>query len=333
VKSASELVTMGCPEVLGVLQKVFVCSLTRDLAQGKLAEARESRSSGHAYDNNGSLGFIEFTAADHSREIAHMEAIVQVIEDYCEVTPAYGPESPHPVLVGLKEFVSEEEYAALMLTAEHGGVLVTVDGHLRQWAVAAQLQGIWPQVLLMHAAAVGHITQPTYAVATVKMFMANRGFISLRAFDLLMMCHQGDNWLKFGVGRYARYLADPGTDFKLAFEISLEFFQLVAKLLSQFGVLGELVKHVVEGLIRHKDCWPNVMEKLDEFFEQLFRRDSLTLHYQPAAETAKNRETTYIKCLQEFARSGQVWAQEAVQERDIKVKVLMIGTTPWLIYR
>lgn len=329
----TELIWLDSASILAVLPKVYASTITRDIVQGKLEETRGRRAAGQAFDNEGTLGFIEYTEASHIEEIEQLEAIAAALEQYCEVLPAYGPEAPNEVLVGLQDLISREEYSSLMLASEKEAVLVTLDGHLRQWATATHVTSIWPQVLLMHAAAVGDISDTNYSLTTAKLFMANRSFTSLSSYDLLMMCHQGDNWLQFGFGKYVRHLSHPNIEFRASYRISLEFIHRVAYSLAQMGALAELLKHIVAGLLRHKDCPATAISEIDGFLEILLERDSFAEYYPPAAVAAQHSYERRLAFLKACVREGQVWAEEAKQEREIKVKVLMCGLTPWLVYQ
>lgn len=328
----TEFVTLDCVDALAVLPKLFVSSTTCDIVQGKLEEARLERSSGQAFDIDGQMGFVEFTAEDHARNIRQLEEVATTIEKYCEVVPAYGPEVQNPLLMDLQKAISDEEHSVLLLAAERGAHLVTVDGRLRHWAAAALVQGVWPQVLLKYAVNKGAFSGRSYSHATARMFLRNRSFVSLSAHDLLMICHQGDTWLKCGIARYKKYLSEPGTEFNSAFDITLGFLRCVAQALTHMGAFAELLKNVVEGLLRHKDCPNDLMSRIGAFLTNLLRRDGPEYLYGPAAAGQEQELTMTLQYFRSILKEAGVWAQQPAQDRPLKVKVLMCGRVPWLIY-
>jgi tetratricopeptide (TPR) repeat protein len=327
----TELVWLDCASVLALLPNLYVSTITRDIVYGKLEDAKGNRSAGQAFDDDGRLGYIEYTEANHLVEIEQLEAISAALDKYCNVLPAYGPDVPNKILVGLKDLISHEEHSSLMLAVEKEAVFVTLDGHLRQWATAAHVRSVWPQVLLMHAAIVGSISAENYSLAAAKLFMSNRSFTSFSSYDLLMMCYQGDNWLQFGFSKYVHHLSHPNTEFASAFRITMEFVHRVANSLAQLGALAELIRHIVAGLLRHKDCPSDVIIEMDGFLESLLNRNIFASYYPPAAAAAQQGYRLRLKILKDSVREGEAWANDYGCAREIKVKVLMCGRTPWLI--
>jgi tetratricopeptide (TPR) repeat protein len=329
----TELVWLESAQVLALLPDLYVSATTRDTVRDKLEEAKQDRSAGQAFDNDGKLGYIEYTEANHLYEIKQLEIISAALDQYCKVLPAYGPASPNEMLVRLKDLISHEEYSSLILAAEKEAVLITLDGRLRHWAAAADVRSVWPQVLLMHASATEVISQEQYSLTAAKLFMANRSFTSLTSYDILMMCYQGDSWLRFGFGKYVRHLSHPNTDFSMAHKISLEFLYRVANSLAQLGALAELLKHIVAGLLRHKYCPSNFITKINKWIAILLEKNSIADYYPPSAVAEQQLYEQRLYILENSVRVGEAWAKEAEFEREIKVNVLMCGYTPWLVYR
>jgi hypothetical protein len=176
-----------------------------------------------------------------------------------------------------------------LLASERGAHLLIVDCRLRRLAEELQVQTVWPQVLLAYAVEKKAIANSTYSLAVIKMFLGNRHFISLGPQDLLMMCYQGDDWLQHGIRKYKLYLSDANTDFKSALDVSLEFLLAVAQSLAQMGTLGEFLKHIAEGLLRHKDCPSDLATQIGVFIDNLTRLDQITYLYGPAGVVEKKR--------------------------------------------
>ena len=330
--TVTELVLIGSVEVLASFPNLFISEVSRDIVLAKLDEAKKGRSLGHAFDDDGKLGYFEHTQATHLHATEQFNAIATAIDKYCQVTPTYGPENPHEILLRLKDLVSDEEYSTLMLAAEKEGVLITVDGHLRQWAATVNVRSVWPQPILMNAAAKGVVSGAHYSLATAKLFMANRAFTSLSANDILMLCAQGDNWLQFGFSKYVEYLAQPNTEFSAALKISLAFITRLTKPGVQFAVLAEFLRHIVGGLLRHKDCPTNMMTEIEGFIAQLLEPgESIASYYPKAAEISQRAYMNRVMLMTAAAREGQTWSKEPRQDRKILIKVLNCGRNPLFV--
>jgi len=326
----TELVNLDAVDALQALPKVFATTDTRDIIRGRLEEAKLERSNGRVFDEGGQMRFVEFTSADHARDVKHVQAILDALEKHCEVVPSYGPESAPELLSHLEKALSNEEHAALRLAAEKNLCLLTVDGRLRHWASAVEIPGIWPQVLLMHAVETDQLAPSTYSMATVRMFLSNRSFVSLAPQDLLLMCHQGTQWARQGLARFKRYLADPATEFQSALRITVEFIGAAAFSCTYMGAIAELLRHLIEGLMRHKDCPEDVLDLVETFVREMLGTDSNNPY--PAIKDAEQQEKqVQLRYLTEAMVEGFKWAKQPFQERPIRLKVLMGGRTPWMI--
>lgn len=328
----TELVIIGCVEILAEFTNLFISEVSRDIVLGKLEEAKQGRSLGQVFDNDGKLGYFEHTEATHQRAVEQLDAIATAIGKYCQVTPSYGPENPHEILLRLKDLLSKEEYSTLMLAAENEGVLITLDGRLRQWAADVNVCSVWPQPILMNAANKGLMSGAQYSLATAKLFMANRTFTSLSANDVLMLCVQGDNWLQFGFSKYVQYLGHPNTEFSAALNISLDFINRTAKPGVQLAVIGEFLKHIVDGLLRHKDCPTNIMLEIEDFIKALLEpSESIANCFPKAAEISQRAYKNQVMFMTAAAREGETRSKEPRQDRKILIKVLNCGLNPLFV--
>ena len=326
----TELVNLDAAEALKALPKVFATTDTRDILRGRLEEAKLERSSGRVFDEEGQMRFVEFTEEDHARNVKHIQAILDALEAYCEVVPSYGPEATHELLGQLEKALSDEEHAMLRLAAEKSLCLLTVDGRLRHWASVVGISGVWPQVLLMHAAESGQLAPQAYSMAAVRMFLSNRSFVSLAPQDLLLMCHQGTHWARQGLARFKRYLADPATEFQSAFKTTLDFIGAAAFACTYMGALAELLRHLVEGLMRHKDCPEDVLDLVETFVRDMLGSGSLNPY--PAIKRAEeNEKQAQLRYLATAMVEGLTWAKQPLQERPIRLKVFVGGRTPWMV--
>jgi hypothetical protein len=182
----------------------------------------------------------------------------------------------------------------------------------------------------MQASERGQLEPSTYSIAAVRMFLSNRSFVSLAPQDLLLMCHQGTQWARQGLARFKRYLADPATEFQSALEITLEFIGATAFACTYMGALAELLRHLVEGLMRHKDCPPNVLDQVETFVRDLLGGGSNSPY--PAIKDAERKEKqAQLRYLAAAMVEGLNWAKQPLRERPIRLKVFVGGRTPWMV--
>jgi tetratricopeptide (TPR) repeat protein len=251
----AELATIDCLDCLATVPLVLVTTRTRDLIYQKLADVAKSRRQGTAFQREGQLGFEEFTERDRVQEIKYFETIKASIERHCKVLPAYGPEDMSKVPAELRRLLSGEEFATVMLCLQENAHLLSLDGRLRTLAALLGTHGAWPQALLTHALARHAIGQRDYSVACLKMYFANRTFISLGDFDLVTMVHQGENWLEFGIRKFAKQIAESDIEFESAVRVSMEFLGKLFRIGNcQFGVICQLLDVLVSALKKHKQC-------------------------------------------------------------------------------
>ncbi len=326
----AELVALGAAEALRALPKVYATSETRDILRRRLEETELERKSGTLLDDDGRMRLVEYTDSDRERARLGAQAMVDALESICEVTPAYGPESGSELLTRLEKAISDEEHAVLRLAVERNLCLVTVDGRLRNVARHLNVRGVWPQALLMHATAVGKLTERAYSQGTVQMFLANRSFVSLCPRDLLLMCHLGTQLARHGIARYKQYLADPHTEFGSAFRTTLDFVQEAAFSCTHMGALAELLRHIVEALMRHKDCPTSILDDVEEFVSILLGEGS-PYPYPALKEMERAEKRARLKYLVDAMVEGQAWALSPAQDRPVHIKVLAVGRTPWLV--
>lgn len=323
----TELVTLESESSLKALPRVYATTTTRDILSAKLAEAELQRSTGNLFDQDGELRFVEFSASDKCRSVMQAEKALRVLNEACEVVPAYGPDKPSTALARLEGAVSEEEHAVLRLAAEKELCLLTIDGRLRNLAQLVPLSGVWPQALLLHARTVGRISEATYSMATVRSFLGNRSFVSLSPWDMLLMCQQGASWARFGISRLKQYLADPRTEFNSGLVLAIEFACLAAVSNTYVGAVGEILRHLTEALLRHPHCPNDVLGLLRTRLEDLLSNDN---PYPPVKAVEDRTAKIQLDFLTDAVVGGARWSLKPIEERAVHLDVLFVGRIPWI---
>jgi len=323
----AELVRIGGVDALKECPKVYATTQTRELLLQRLEEQQGKGSEGRLLDDDGQMRFIELTARDRAFAVSQTRAMVEAIKSYCEVIPAYGPETKPELLEQLQQLLSSEEHSVLNAALERGLALVSTDLRLRHLAAEMNVRGVWPQVLLQKAASSGAVTASQYSIAAVRLLVGNRTFVPLMPIDLLTLCQQNTFLLRHGIGRLRAYLSHPNTEFGSTFRMVESFVQLAAVSGVRLGALAELLRHVVEGMMRHNDTVEQVPQALFATITDLVSA-KITNPYPQVV--------SHIEALQEMQRDfltaaineGAQWAKEPMRDRPVQLAVYFVGKQP-----
>lgn len=330
-----ELTRIGCQSALEVLPKVYCSTKTLEVLEVSLEEAQSVGESGQMFDDDGEMRFVEYSSLDKERRVAFLQATVEAVRAHCEVIPAYGPEVLPEGLENAEDALEAEEYSALLLVAELDATLLTVDGWLAQLAtVTFKRASVWPQVLLMHAGSKEIIRPRDYSQAVLRQFLGNRTFVSLAAYDLLLMTLQGGFTLRYGVQRLKEYLASPDTEFVSAARVVFEFLSLAAAHHSQVKAFAELLGHLVEGALRHPSCnaeW--LLAEIADLTAQLVVSTSgEESPYPPLEKLRELRQKALGNALAQAVQVGIELAARPDQRRAVKLDALKCMIAPHLVF-
>jgi hypothetical protein len=323
----AELVRIDGVNAVKECPKVYATTQTRDLLLQRLEEQQGKGPEGWLLDDDGQMRFIELTERDRALAVGHTRAMLEAIETYCEVIPAYGPESKPELLEQLQQVLSSEEHSVLNAALERGLTLVSTDLRLRQLAAEMNVRGVWPQVLLQMAASSGAVTASQYSTAAVRLLIGNRTFVPLTPIDLLTLCRQNTFLVRHGIGRLKAYLSHPNTEFGSAFRMVEAFVQLAAVSGVRLGALAELLRHVVEGLMRHKDTVEMVPQAFIATITELVSSKT-TNPYPPLVKYAEAMEEAQQEFLTAAINEGARWAKEPKRDRPVQMAVYFVGRQP-----
>jgi tetratricopeptide (TPR) repeat protein len=328
----AEMALLDVGEALAVLPKLYVSAETQAAVLRALEMSKRDRSSGQTFERDGRLGLVEFTEEQHAKNTAQLQQIADLMSKHCEVTPVYGPEAIPAEIAKLLKVLPDEDRQVLLLATEKGLRLFSLDFRLRSIAALMGIQGVWPQPVLMHATHGGVVSGVEYTRAVAQMFVGSRGFVSIGANELAFICHQGTPLLRFGMTKFMEHLRDPEADYKSAVAISRDFVELLMfSTCVYMGAVAELLKHMVESLMRHPASGGNLPNPLVDFFRKVFVGDFSDYPHPLVAETSRAEDGANRRYFAEAIREGVAWAAGPEEKRLIRVDVLMCGITPWLI--
>lgn len=329
----AEMALLDVGGALSILPKLYVSTETQAAVLKSLEMSKRDRSSGQTFERDGKLGFVEFTPEQHAKNTAQLQRVFDVMNRYCEVTPVYGPEAVPPDIARLLKVLSNEDRQVLLMSAEKGLRLVSLDLRLRNIAALMGIQGVWPQPVLMHAMHAGVLSGTQYTQAVANMFVGSRGLTSIGANELAFICHQGTPWLRFGMAKFMEHLRDPEADYKSAVAISHDFIErLMFSACAYMGAVAELVRHMVEALLRHPASGGNVPKRLIDFFKKVFVGEFSRFPHPLVADWGRSEDAAHRQFFADAIRQGVAWAAGPDEKRPIRVDVLMCGVTPWLVF-
>lgn len=328
----AEMSLLDVGSALAVLPKLYVGAETQAAVLRALELSKRDRSSGQTFESDGKLGFVEFTEDQHAKNTAQLQRLADLMDKHCEVTPVYGPEAIPAEISDLLKVLPSEDRQVLLLAAEKGLRLFSLDFRLRSIAGLAGIQGVWPQPVLLYATQKGAISDVEYTRAAANMFVGGRGFVSIGPNELAFICHQGTPWLRYGMGKFMEHLRDPESDYKTAVTISRDFLELLmSSACTYMGAVAEILKHLVESIIRHPASGGNLPMVLGDFFREVFVGDFSNYPHPLVAQTSQAEDATNRRYFAEAIREGVMWATGPQEKRPIRVDALMCGITPWLV--
>jgi hypothetical protein len=121
------------------------------------------------------------------------------------------------------------------------------------------------------------------------------------------------------------YLSHPNTEFGSAFRMVVAFVQRAVVSGVRLGALAELLRHVVEGLMRHKDTVEMVPQAFIATITELVK----TTHpYPPLVKYAEAMEEAQQEFLTAAINEGARWAKEPKRDRPVQLAVYFVGRQP-----
>lgn len=326
----AEMVNLGLQDLLGLLPKLLIAPVTKEILEARLAEETDRRSRGTATEIEGRIALIELEEKHREKRIEFAKAMLTVVAKYCTVQPAYGELTAGDDFPELVEMLQHEELELLLLAQANKATLFTLDGRLRALLkLTAQIPGVWPQALLMHGLNAGAISPTQSAKATTQMFLSNRTFVALTAWDLIWMLLQGGPYVQWGMQRFKRSLVSGDADFQSTVLMILDFLEGIALFQIQLGAFGELLVHLVEGVLRHKQCPPEFLEQIGEFLDGLTEDLAPALLAYPKANASRvQRVNLQRQFLSEKLEEARVLAEQPQADRPVAIRVLYCTQQP-----
>ncbi|RYH29108.1 MAG: hypothetical protein EON54_22790 [Alcaligenaceae bacterium] len=252
LSSLTELVTLGHQDLLAFLPDVHVATAVRDVLASKLESTAIFKTSGTMFTHEGKLGFRENTLADWQRDRDFFSAMLSCIDKHCKVVPAYGPVDVEHNVVLMRQILSADEYATLLLSLELNASVLSLDDRFRRICAMLGSQGVWPQPFFNYMLVNEHMEPDDHMLSVLKLMLGRRTFVSIDHFDLVRLMAMDDDFAQFGLNSFREYLAEPTLEFWSGSRVLFNFLAtLRACRVCSMDVIVELLEHLSEGLFRH----------------------------------------------------------------------------------
>lgn len=329
----AELVNLGIQDLLGLLPKVFVTPVTKEILEARLSEDRNRRSVGTATEIEGRLAVIELEERHREKRIEFANAMLTVVDKYCTVQLAYGELPETGDSQRLADVLQREELELLLLAQANKATLLTLDGRLRTLLkLTVKIPGVWPQALLMYGVHAGAIKPLQSAKATTQMFLSNRAFVALTARDFIWMLLQGGSYMQWGMQRFKRNLASGYADFESTILMSLELLVQISRLEIQLNAFGELLVHLVEAALRHKQCPPDFLENIGYFLDGLTEDLAPVLQPYPVANASRaQRVNLQRRFLSKKLEEARMLAEQPQVDKPVAIRILYCTKLPQIM--
>lgn len=329
----AELVNLGIQDLLGLLPKLLVAPVTKEILEARLTEETDRRRMGMAAEVEGRIAIIELEERHREKRIEFANAMLAVVDKYCTVQPAYGELPVAEDFQGLADVLQHEELELVLLAQANQAILLTLDGRLRTLLkLTAQIPGVWPQALLMYGVHAGAIGPVQSAKATSQMFLSNRAFVALAAGDFIWMLLQGGTYVQWGMQRFKRSLASGDADFESTVRMTLELLKRISRLQIQLSAFGELLVHLVEAALRHKQCPPDFVKKVGYFLKDLTEDLApVSQPYPPANASRIQRVNLQQRFLSEKLEEARMLAEQPQIDRPVAIRVLYCTKLPQIM--
>lgn len=297
----AELVRLGSESALSVLGEVRVSYRTKEIIEAFAERSKSISELGTAYDAGGHLGFIEYGEGYRKWQSEFGDRLLKALSDYCRVEPGYGDFGDEEDASNIAKILGDEGRETLLLAKEHGGVLLTLDGRLRQLAKHfSGIDGVWPQALVMAASTSGSINKRDVNAFTAGAFLSRRSFVSLDSDNILWMLSQGDWSMQRGMAFLKQYVSSTETELASIEKVIFQFLKTLASINLQVGAYGEFLCHFAEAVFRRVDCSADWAERLERFV---------------------------LECLSECGGVGyNIDLLNAAREEDLKAKYLFLAS-------
>lgn len=250
LSAINELVASNAEESLQTFEKVLISSSAVSTLTSLIEKANDPRETGHLQEVDGRVSMVEYTPEFRAARLDYLRRVQTSIDRHCTVVPAWGAEEIPHELAKISEFLDRESFDALLLCLEHDGLLLTLDGRLREAAAAlAGIAGVWPQIFCANAVTEGLCDLNAYHHLVFSSLAKHRTHVGVNALDILWLIGQKDDLKARGLNDLLQYFGDTRVDLLSALNVALGGIKAVVfnggTLAAMADLLGALARPVL----------------------------------------------------------------------------------------
>jgi len=323
----NELIASGAENALHCFAKVIISSSAVSTLKSLIEAAGNPQEVGQLQELNGGVSMIEYTDDFRAGRLAYLRRIEVFIESHCEVAPAWGVENMPTELMKLAEFLDQESYDAMLVALEHGALLLTLDGRLREAASAlAEIRGAWPQVFCRFAVDRAVLPIEAYHRLVFASLAKGRSHVGINSQNIVWLLSQPEGRRRESAKNLLAYLGNTKVDLLSVFNVVMEAIKTITHAGGTAGAIAIMVRRLLAPLFTRPDTERDGMAAL-ACLELANFIDSL-LAKQPAHPSTRRKRgeqrALWIKAMDmavvaALRDSGELPIQ-AIAQMDIDVK-------------
>ncbi|WP_157376943.1 PIN domain-containing protein [Burkholderia ubonensis] len=286
-----ELVANDMESALSLIQPVYISTSSVEVLDALIEAAATDRAVGHMTEVNGQITMIHYGDGYHEGRKAYLERLRTCIDDHCEVVPAWGAEELPEDLPRFAEVLDRESYDTLLLCLEKNGLLLTLDGRLRELGkIVANITGVWPQLFCSVASQHGHCTRESYHRFVMASIRRRRTHTAITPGDVVWAAHEPLKTANRTFGMLLRYISERSVEALSTARVIAD----AARYLLAYGGTAQAIFQFIETafapLFARDDVEAHALERflairLAETVRSMFNSDTANIYLQPVLES------------------------------------------------
>ncbi len=222
----NELVANNMEPALRLAETVYISTSAVEALDELILSAQTETARGHMREEGGRIAVVEYGENYHQERMDYLRKLRKCVDDFCEVVPAWGNEELPENFPEIGPHLGEDSYDALLLCLEHDALLLTVDGRLREIAMAlGNINGIWPQVFCNVALVHELCSEDAYRAFVIWSIARRRTHTALSAQEFLWVFGSPASTKNAATAVIVAYMAEPSIEIRSVASVVLEVAQ------------------------------------------------------------------------------------------------------------
>ncbi|AZG17253.1 tetratricopeptide repeat protein [Cupriavidus pauculus] len=304
----NELLSTGAEASLSFFKEVIISSSAVSTLKSLIETASNPQEMGQLQEVDGEISMIEYNESFRAARLGYLRRVEAFIESTCTVVPAWGIENVPSELMKLAEFLDQESYDAMLVCLEHGGLLLTLDGRLREAAsVLGNIPGVWPQAVGHYAVDRAILPIDAYHMLVFASLAKRRSHVGINSQNIVWLLRQSEALRRASMKDLLGYLADTRVDLLSVFGVVMESIKAVTIGGGTVGAMATMVRRLFAPLFSRPDADSDGMAavlclELTHFVKGLIGTRS---GHPFAHEQGKSKRALWIKAIDVAVKAAQ----------------------------